>query len=447
MLCNSIHHLLPLTWDETRQFSTSPASLEELLYTGSYLGIYSQRPDPSEWLSAYVHNYLERDIRSLSNIGDLIAFQSFVELCAGRSGTLLNYSSIANDCGVSQPTVTHWVSLLEASFIAFRLPAFHRNLRKRVVKMPKIYFYDTGLVCWLLGIRTPEQIRLHPLRGQIFETWVVSELVKHRTNSSETRGLYFYRDHNGVEVDMVIPESDNITLVEVKSAKTPSTSLVGGMKRISNQFSQLLQPVETAVVYGGESFKRLEAGKLLPWRYMRSLGIEKEAMISVSNDFRWNSQVQVSVVLPNGTSVFVSPDETGVVRFNPDSLYLPIKVYAAAVGYCAYLETRWIPAERILHITPQLAPNGGSVIISQINAHIPGLEGQFDVELDAAGHALLSSSAISVNGNHAPSVRFELGQELKLTDAHENRISVRIVDMAHRMMLLQYAVAIDSGET
>ena len=243
---------------------------------------------------------------------------------------------------------------------------------------------------------------------------------------------------------MVIPESDKITLVEAKSAKTPSTALFDGMKRISNQFSQ---PAETAVVYGGESFTRLKAGKLLPWRYMRSLGIEQQAMISVCNDFRHNSQFQISVTLPNGKSVFVSPDETGVVRFNPNSLYQPIKVYAAAVGYSAYLETGWIPAERILHVTLKSVPNGGSIIISQVNARIPGLEGQFEIELDATGRTLFSANAISVNGSHAHSVWFELGEELQLTDAHENRISARIVDIADGMVLLQYAVAIGSDET
>ena len=129
-------------------------------------------------VGAYVTTYIERDVRSVSNVGDLTAFQRFVELCAGRTAQLLNYSSLANDCGISQPTAKSWLSTLEASYIVFRLPSFHpghAGVRKRLVKMPKLHFYDTGLVCWLLGIRTPDQLRSHPLRGAIFESWVVSK--------------------------------------------------------------------------------------------------------------------------------------------------------------------------------------------------------------------------------------------------------------------------------
>ena len=150
--------------------------------------------NPSEWLRSYVATYIERDVRAISQVGDLTTFQRFVELCAGRTAQLVNYSSLASDCGVSQPTARAWLGILEASFIVFRLPPFHANLGKRLVKMPKLHFYDTGLVCWLIGIRTPEQLRSHPLRGPIFETWVVSEIVKHRMNLGARRGLFFYRN-------------------------------------------------------------------------------------------------------------------------------------------------------------------------------------------------------------------------------------------------------------
>ena len=188
-----VHQLLPLTWSEIRRFPQHPASLEEALFGGGYPRIFDQELDPSAWIRSYVATYLERDVRTISNIGDLTTFQRFVELCAGRSAQLLNYSSLANDCGISQPSAKAWFSILEASFIAFHLPAFNANLRKRLVKMPKLYFYDTGLACWLLGIREPQQLRSHPLRGAIFETWVVSEILKHRVNRGETRGLSFYR--------------------------------------------------------------------------------------------------------------------------------------------------------------------------------------------------------------------------------------------------------------
>ena len=163
----------------------------------------------------------------ISNIGDLSRFQRFVELCAGRTAQLLNFSSIAGDCGISQPTAKAWLRVLEASFIAFPLKSFHGNLRKRLVKMPKIHFYDTGLVCWLLGIRSPEQLRTHPLRGAIFETWMVSEFVKHQTNLGETtRALSFYRDQNGAEVDLIIETPSHLQLIEAKSTATASSNLL-----------------------------------------------------------------------------------------------------------------------------------------------------------------------------------------------------------------------------
>jgi len=144
----SVCHLLPLTYGEITQFENHPQSLEEVLLTGSYPRILDRDLDPSEWLGSYVAAYVERDVRLIRNIGDLAAFQRFLALCAGRVGQLLKYDGLAGDCGKSQPTTKEWVSVLEASFIAFLLPAFHANLRKRLTKMPKLHFFDSGLVCW-----------------------------------------------------------------------------------------------------------------------------------------------------------------------------------------------------------------------------------------------------------------------------------------------------------
>ena len=202
----SVACLLPLTFDEVRQVEERPKDLEKALLAGGFPRVYKEDLDPSEWCSTYINDYLERGVGSLRKISDLTTFQYFLELCAERSGTLVNYSHLANACGISPKTATHWLRVLEASYVVFRLPAFHRNLHKKAVKVPKLFFYDSGLMCWLLGIREPEQIRTHPLRGQIFETWVASEIIKHRTNSGERRGMNFYRDHNGAEVSLVIPE-------------------------------------------------------------------------------------------------------------------------------------------------------------------------------------------------------------------------------------------------
>ena len=262
----AIHHLLPLARSEAVRFDRHPESLEEALFAGGYPRIFDQGLDPSDWLSSYVATYIERDVRTLSNVGDLATFQRFVELCAGRTGQLLNYSGLANDCGVSQPTAKAWLSVLEASFIIFRLPPFHTNLGKRLVKMPKLHFYDTGLVCWLVGIRTPEQLRSHPLRGPIFETWVVSEIAKHRMNLGEARGLSFYRSRGGAETDLVIERQWGVTLIEAKSAQTPSSSLFDEAQRVRRQLADSAVACDVAAVYGGEESQQRESGRLIPWR-------------------------------------------------------------------------------------------------------------------------------------------------------------------------------------
>ena len=225
--------------NEITQFDKYPENLEETLFAGGYPRIFDLGLDPVDWFRSYVTTYIERDVRIISNVADIATFQRFVQLCAGRTAQLLNYSSLANDCGISQPSAKAWLNILETSFIVFRLPPFRSNLRKRLVKMPKLHFYDTGLVCWLLGIRTPEQLRLHPLRGPIFETWVVSETKKHRSNRGKTGGLSFYRDRNGAEGDFIIESPSHTTLIDVKSTVTASSSLFSGVRRARRHLTEL----------------------------------------------------------------------------------------------------------------------------------------------------------------------------------------------------------------
>lgn len=262
----AVYYLLPLTRVEVERFSRFPESLEETLFAGSYPRIFDEGPEPSDWIRSYVATYIERDVRTISNVGDLATFQRFLELCAGRTAQLLNLSSLADDCGISQPTAKAWLSILETSFIAFRLPAFHANLRKRLVKMPKLHFYDTGLVCWLFGIRTPEQVRNHPLRGALFETWVVSEIAKYRNNLGETGGLSFYRDRNGAEADLVIQHPTDISIVESKSANTAASSVFDSVVRVQRHLAPLSLPSSVFVAYGGSQHQRRARGSLIPWR-------------------------------------------------------------------------------------------------------------------------------------------------------------------------------------
>lgn len=248
---SAILNLLPLSRPEVTRFKRHPKTLDETLFAGGYPRIFDRKLDPSDWLRSYVATYLERVVRTISNVGDLSTFQRFVELCAGRTSQLLNYSSLAADCGISQPTAKAWLSILETSFIVFRLQPFHSNLRKRLVKMPKLHFYDSGLVCWLLGIREPSQLRSHPLRGAIFESWVVSEIVKHRANRGESGGLSFYRDRDMAEVDLVIQRPGRLDLVEVKSAQTASRHSFSGVTRVRGHLEKAKLKTQSIVVYGG----------------------------------------------------------------------------------------------------------------------------------------------------------------------------------------------------
>jgi len=261
---SAVFHLLPLTWQEVCRFDRQPASLDEALLGGGYPRIYDRQLDPAEWLSAYVATYVERDVRQVANVGDLVTFQRFVSLCAGRTAQLLNFSNLAADAGVAQPTAKAWLSILEASFIAFRLPAWSGNLRKRLVKMPKLHFYDSGLACWLLGIRDAAQLRSHPLRGAIFESWAVAEIAKHRANAGENAGLYFYRDRNGVEADLLVEGAGGLVVVEVKAGETVTTDLLSPARRIAGVLGARVTGLPR-IVYGGDARQDRGDCRLLPW--------------------------------------------------------------------------------------------------------------------------------------------------------------------------------------
>ncbi len=262
---SAVLHLLPLARSEVIRFDNHPEGLDEALVAGGYPRIFDRGLDPAEWLRSYVATYVERDVRTFSNVGDLVTFQRFVELCAGRTGQLLNYSSLASDCGISQPTAKSWLSVLETSFIAFRLPAFHSNQRKRLVKMPKLHFYDTGLACWLLGIRSADQLRSHPLRGAIFETWVVTEILKHRTNRGLSGGMSYYRDKDGVEADLVVDDGGRLLAIEAKAAATATTSLFDGAARVRGLLSTAAVSVDLFIVYGGDESQKRTGAALVPW--------------------------------------------------------------------------------------------------------------------------------------------------------------------------------------
>jgi len=262
---SAVLHLLPLSYAETVRFPKPPGTLDAVMFTGGYPRIYDQGLSPPQWLASYVATYIERDVRSVTKVGDLATFQRFVELCAGRTGQLINYSNLASDAGISQPTAKAWLSILEASFIVFRQPAYSGNLRKRLVKMPKLHFYDTGLVCWLLGLRSAEQLATHPLRGSIFESWVVSEIVKHRVHAGESPGVLFYRDKNGVEADFILEHPDRIVVGDAKAGRTAASDLLTPVRKVEEVLAQVRE-TRGVVIYGGDARQDRSSVTLLPWQ-------------------------------------------------------------------------------------------------------------------------------------------------------------------------------------
>jgi predicted AAA+ superfamily ATPase len=268
----TLTELLPLSLEEIRRFPTPPPDLNTLLWRGGYPRIYERDLPAHEWLADYTATYVERDVRQLIKVGDLLLFQTFLRLCAGRTGQILNLSSLANDCGISHPTASSWLSVLEASYIVFRLPPFFANLGKRLIKAPKLFFYDTGLVASLLNIEDPRQMENHPLRGALFETWVVSEIAKAHLHRGRRPRLSFYRDSSQLEIDLVLEKGTDLTLVEMKSAQTPSGHYFDAFDRFAAALGGRETPRVTGrvVVYAGEESQRRSAGQLLSWRDLDS---------------------------------------------------------------------------------------------------------------------------------------------------------------------------------
>jgi len=261
--------LLPFSIPELEQAGVRPASLDEMLFTGGYPPLYDRGLRPRDWLSAYVMAYVERDVRQLLKVQDLEIFQRFVRLCAGRSGQILHLTSLATDCGVTHHTAKAWISVLEASYIVFQLRPHHVNFSKRLIKAPKLYFYDTGLLCWLLGIQEPGQLATHPLRGNLFETLVVSELIKAYFNQGERAPLYFWRDSNGNEVDVITDAGGRLRPIEIKLGQTLNRDFFIGLERwLALAGSQAALPV---LIYGGAEDRVHRAVRVLPWNRIHTV--------------------------------------------------------------------------------------------------------------------------------------------------------------------------------
>ena len=252
--------LLPFSMRELRLAGAS-LDADDLIYSGCYPRIHDRGLEPIQALGDYFETYVERDLRQLSEIRNLSSFRRFVRLCAGRVGQLLNLTSLGADAGVSHTTARQWLTLLEASYIVFQLQPYHANLRKRLVRSPKLYFHDVGLAAHLIGIEHAGQVATHPLRGLLFENAVVSEVLKHRLNRGLPPNISFFRDARGLECDLLYETGDGTAAIEVKSAATISSSFFGPLRRVADLIPEISA---RAVVYGGSERQSRAEGDVLP---------------------------------------------------------------------------------------------------------------------------------------------------------------------------------------
>lgn len=242
--------LLPFSLQEMQRGELAIHDLDDLMWRGMYPPVHDRQLAPEQWFANYLVTYVERDVRQLIEVQNLSLFQRFIKLCAARCGQLLNLSSLASDCGVSHNTVRAWISVLEASYVVFLLQPHHQNFGKRLVKTPKLYFVDTGLAAFLLGIRDPQHLSIHSARGALFENFVISELLKRRYNQGLPSNLFFWRNNAGDEVDLVVEQGEQLIPVEIKSGQTFSSDFLAGLHKWMRLAGETC--LAPRLVYGGD---------------------------------------------------------------------------------------------------------------------------------------------------------------------------------------------------
>ena len=254
--------LLPLSYEEAYGAGKKKPDLSSVLFKGFYPRIFDKKLNPTEALAFYTTTYIERDVRSLVQVQDLSRFEMFLKICASQTGQILNLSHVSNECGITVNTVKSWLSVLEASYIIFFLRPHHKNFKKRLIKSPKLYFVDVGLAAFLLDIQDEAHLRNHPLRGALFETLVVSEMLKKRFNSVQTNNMYYFRDNVGNEVDVLIDMGSEIVPVEIKSGQT----ITGEFFKSLNYYRKLNPSVRKSwLIYGGDKFYQDSGHHICPY--------------------------------------------------------------------------------------------------------------------------------------------------------------------------------------
>lgn len=255
--------LLPLSLPELKDSKRIRAEYNWHIFSGGYPEVIAKKINPSDWYAGYINTYVERDVRQLKNISNLSLFIKLLRLCAGRTGQILNLTSLSNDCGIDQKTVAAWISVLQSSYIIYLLKPYHNNFNKRIIKTPKLYFYDTGLACSLLGITTNRQITTHAAKGPLFENMIITELLKERFNYGNMDNLYYWRDKTGNEVDVLTDKAGKLSVLELKAGETISSDFFKGLE----YFAALRKDkVEKVLVYGGKQEQKRSNGIIIkPW--------------------------------------------------------------------------------------------------------------------------------------------------------------------------------------
>ena len=255
--------LLPLSLAELNASPFLKNNYAEHIFSGGYPEVIADDISPTDWYPNYISTYIERDVRQIKNINNLMAFTKLLRMCAGRTGQILNMASLANDCDIDQKTVASWLGVLQSSYIIYLLKPYYNNFNKRIMKSPKLYFYDTGIVCSLLGIKSAEQITLHSAKGALFENLIVSELLKNRLNIGESDNLYYWRDKTGNEVDIVLENEGKLSAIELKAGETINTDFFKGLSYFSTISGQ---NVENLLIYGGNQTQNRSNGiTVKPW--------------------------------------------------------------------------------------------------------------------------------------------------------------------------------------
>lgn len=263
----AIFNLLPFSYEELIASNYDEANYQNYILKGFYPAIFDRKLEPQEWYPNYISTYIERDVRHTLNVGNLLQFRQFMQICAGSVGQLINLSAMGNSIGVSNNTIKNWLSVLEASFVVFRLQPYPSNTKKRIIKSPKLYFYDTGVACELLGIQSVNQLDTHFAKGALFENFIIVELLKNSLNRKANHKHYFWRDSNANEIDCIVDQGNRLIPLEIKSAQTINSSFFKGL----DHFDSIFQTKNKTLVYGGVENQKRSSYNILSWKSLSAI--------------------------------------------------------------------------------------------------------------------------------------------------------------------------------